>query len=94
MLFRSTYSTWTVDGNKGIACVSQPGACGAYESEELCKQAGSNRVGRSSSYDVTCKGISGGMLWGNTYGYNPGNDPNWYGYKTMYDCVRCDNPLP
>lgn len=91
----SNYSTWTtLDGRPGKACATSRGACGEYDSEEACKQAGSNVVGRSSGRTHRCSGLSVELPWGKGPTYSAGSDPNWYGYGTMYDCVRCDNPLP
>jgi hypothetical protein len=91
----SNYSTWTTpDGRPGKSCATARGTCGEYDSEEACKQAGSNVVGRSPGRSHNCNGVIATLPWGKGPTYSAGSDPNWFGYGTMYDCVRCDNPLP
>jgi hypothetical protein len=90
----STYATWTRGGRPGLACASNPGSCGVYDSEEACKRAASRRVGTSPGLSSNCNGIIATMVWGKGQTYNEGSDPNYYGAGAMYDCVRCDNPLP
>jgi len=88
--FFSTYLSWTTSGRKGISCVSGRSGCGTYDSLEQCKAAASAIVGGSVGVPVSCKGVSYTMPWGRGPDYNPGTDPNYYGYGSMYDCVQCD----